>query len=173
MKERRIEHTYSCTSDVFWNQIFLDEEYNRRLFLDELHFESWRVRSSETRGSEIHRVIDAVPPIGELPAPLKKLLSSGAGYEERGVVDLQAHRYRLEVTPRSLASKLTIQGELSTTPAGEHSCLRTYVAKVDARVFGLGGLIEDRLLSDIERSYTKAAAFTNRWIAEHVPGGAR
>lgn len=172
MKERRIEHTYSCTSEVFWNQIFLDEEYNRRLFLDELHFESWRVVSSETRGSEVRRVIEAVPRIGDLPAPLKKLLSAGAGYEERGVVDLQAHRYRLEVTPRSLASKLTIQGELFTTPAGERSCLRTYVAKVDARVFGVGGMIEDRLLTDIERSYAKAATFTNRWITEHGLGAA-
>jgi hypothetical protein len=166
MKERRIEHTYSCSSDVFWSKIFLDEEYNRRLFLDELHFESWRVLRSETRGNEVHRAIEAVPSVGDLPAPLKKLLSAGAGYEERGVVDLKGHRYRLEVTPRSLASKLTIQGELFTTPAGERSCLRTYVAKVEARVFGVGGMIEERLLSDMERSYAKAAVFTNRWIAE-------
>ena len=39
--------------------------------------------------------------------------------------------------------------------------------------FGLGGLLEDRLLSDIERSYAKAAVFTNRWIAERLAGGAR
>jgi hypothetical protein len=168
MKERRIEHTYRCTGDVFWNQIFLDDEYNRQFFIDELHFESWRVVRSERRGDEVHRVIEAVPRIGDLPAPLKKLLSSGAGYEERGVVDLKAHRYRLEVTPRSLANKLTIQGELSTTPAGEGSCLRTYVAKIEARIFGLGGLLEDRLFSDIERSYAKAAVFTNRWIAERL-----
>jgi hypothetical protein len=173
MKERRIEHTYACSGDVFWNQIFLDEEYNRRMFLDELHFESWRVIRSETRGTEVHRVIDAVPRIGDLPGPLKKLLSSGAGYEERGVVDLAAHRYRLEVTPRSLANKLTIQGELFTTPTGESSCQRVYVAKVEARVFGVGGMLEDRLLTDIERSYAKAAVFTNRWIAEHRLGAAR
>ena len=158
---------------MFWNQIFLDEEYNRTFFIDELHFESWRVLRSETRGNEVHRVIEAVPQLGDSPAPLKKLLSSGAGYEERGVVDLKAHRYRLEVTPRSLANKLTIQGELFTTPAGEGSCLRTYVGKIEARIFGLGGLLEDRLLSDIERSYAKAAVFTNRWIAERLAGGAR
>jgi Protein of unknown function (DUF2505) len=169
MKERRIEHTYSCSGEVFWNQIFLDDAYNRTLFIEELHFESWRVLRSEVKGTEVHRVIEAVPRLGDLPAPLKKLLSSGAGYEERGVVDLKAQRYRLEVTPRSLASKLTIQGELFTTPLGEHSCRRTYVARVDARVFGLGGLIEDRLLADIEKSYAKAALFTNRWIADRLP----
>ena len=89
------------------------------------------------------------------------------GYEERGVLDRTAQRYRLEVTPRSLASKMTVQGELFTTPIDERSCRRTYLARVEARVFGLAGLIEDRLLDDIEKSYAKSAAFTNRWIADH------
>lgn len=167
MQERRIEHTYNCSADVFWSRIFLDEAYNRKLFLDELHFESWRVVRSEERGNEVHRVIEAVPKLGDLPGALKKLLSEGAAYEERGVVDRAQQRYRLEVTPRSLASKLSISGELFTTPIDERSCRRTYVARVEARVFGLGGMIEDRLLHDIERSYVKAASFTNRWISEH------
>jgi len=167
MKERRIEHTYDCSADVFWSKIFLDDDYNRKLFQDELHFESWRVLRSEERGSEIHRVVEAVPRLGDLPAPLKRLLSEGASYQEQGVVDRRAQRYRLEVTPRSLASKLSISGELFTTPLTERSCRRTYVARVEARVFGVGGMIEDRLLNDIERSYAKAAVFTNRWIADH------
>jgi len=167
MKERRIEHTYDCSQDVFWGQIFLDETYNRTLFLEELHFESWRVVSSEERAGELHRVVEGVPSLGDLPGTLKRLLSEGAGYTERGVLDRARQRYRLEVTPRSLASKLSISGELFTSPLAERSCRRTYVARVEARVFGVGGLIEQRLLDDIERSYVKAAAFTNRWISSH------
>ena len=167
MKERRIEHTYDCSADVFWSRIFLDDEYNRKLFLDELHFESWRVLSAEEKGTELHRVVEGVPRLGDLPGAIKRLLSDGASYQERGVVDRKAQRYRLEVTPRSLASKLSITGELFTTPINEHSCRRTYVARVEARVFGVGGMIEDRLLNDIERSYVKAAGFTNRWIKDH------
>ncbi len=167
MKERRIEHTYACSAEVFWNQIFLDDEYNRRLFLDELHFESWRVVESTVRGGQIHRVIEAAPRVGDLPGPLKRLLGDGLGYTERGVAEPAAQRYRLEVTPRSLASKLTITGELSTTPISERSCRRLYVARVEARVFGVSGLIEDRLLDDIEKSYAKSALFTNRWIEQH------
>lgn len=167
MQERRFEHTYNCSADVFWSQIFLDEAYNQRMFLQELHFESWRVLRSEERGTEVHRVVEGVPKLGDLPGPLKKLLSEGAAYEERGVVDRAQQRYRLEVTPRSLASKLSISGELFTTPLSERSCRRTYVARVEARVFGVGKMIEDRLLHDLQRSYEKAATFTNRWIAEH------
>jgi hypothetical protein len=168
MKERRIEHTYACSAEVFWNQIFLDDEYNRKLFVEELHFESWRVVRSEEKGAELHRVIEAVPQLADVPGALKRLLSDGLGYEERGVVDRTAQRYRLQVVPRSLADKLSIQGELFTTPVDAHSCRRVYVARVEARVFGLGGMIEDRLLDNIEKSYVKAADFTNRWIAERL-----
>jgi len=167
MKERRIEHTYDCSQEVFWGQLFADEAYNRTLFIEDLHFESWRVVSSEERGGELHRVIEGVPSLGDLPSTLKRLLSEGAGYTERGVLNRAENRYRLEVTPRSLGSKLTITGELLTSPLGERSCRRTYIARVEARVFGVGGLIEQRLLDDIERSYVKAATFTNRWISSH------
>jgi uncharacterized protein DUF2505 len=167
MKERRIEHVYDCSAEVFWNQIFLDEEYNRKLFLDELHFSVWKVLRSEERGNELHRVIEATPPLGDLPGALKRLLSDGLGYEEHGVLDRAQKRYRLEVKPRSLANKLTIQGELTTQHISDRSCRRVYVARADARVLGVGGMIEQRLLDDIEKSYNKSAVFTNRWIAEH------
>jgi hypothetical protein len=169
MKERRIEHTYDCSAEVFWNQLFLDDEYNRRLFLDELHFSTWRVLKQEERTNEVHRTIEATPPLGDLPSPLKRLLSEGLGYEERGVFDRKAQRYTLEVTPRSLASKLTIRGELTTVPISDRSCRRIYVARAEARVLGVGGMIEQRLLDDIEKSYNKSAVFTNRWIAERLP----
>src|SRR5689334_6343790 len=171
MKERRIEHTYNCSAELFWTKIFLDEEYNRKLFVDELHFSVWKLLKQEDRGEEVHRVLEATPPLGDLPGALKKLLSEGLGYEERGVLDKKAQRYRLEVTPRSLAGKITITGELSTKPLTERSCTRVYVAKADARVFGVGGMIEQRLLDDIEKSYNKSAVFTNRWIAERFPQG--
>lgn len=166
MKERRIEHTYACSADVFWNRIFLDDEYNRKLFVEELHFDTWRVLRTEERGNEVHRVVEAVPPMGDLPSALKKVMESGLGYEERGVLDRAAQRYRLEATPRSLSSRITITGELFTTPLTERSCRRIYIGRIDARVFGIAGLIEDRFLNELEKSYSKAAEFTNRWIAQ-------
>jgi hypothetical protein len=171
MKERRIEHVYDCSAEVFWKQIFLDEEYNRKLFLEELHYGVWKVLRSEERGNELHRVIEASPPLpGDLPAVLKKLLSDGLGYEEHGVFDRAKQRYRVDVKPKSLANKLTITGELSTVPLSDRSCRRIYVARAEARVLGVGGMIEQRLLDDIEKSYNKSAVFTNRWIAEHHLG---
>lgn len=172
MKERRIEHVYNCSAEVFWNQIFLDEEYNRKLFLGELHYSVWKVIRSEERGNELHRVIEASPPLpADLPGVLKKLLSDGLGYEEHGVLDRSKQRYRVDVKPKSLASKLTIQGDLSTEPISDGSCRRIYVARAEARVLGVGGTIEQRLLDDIAKSYDKSAVFTNRWISQRKLAG--
>jgi hypothetical protein len=167
MKERRIEHIYDCSADVFWSQIFLDDEYNRKLYLEQLHFSVWRVLRSEERGTMVHRTIEAVPTVGDLPAVVKKLLSDGIGYEEHGVFDRPNQRYRMEAKPRSLANKLAISGELTTQPISDRSCRRIYVARAEARVLGVGGVIEQLLLDNIEKSYNKAAQFTNGWIAEH------
>jgi hypothetical protein len=168
MKERRIEHVYDCSVEVFWNQIFLDDEYNRSLYLQELHFSSWRVLRSEERGGQLHRVFECIPTVRDLPVVVTKLLSDGLGYEEHGVLDQKNQRYRMEAKPRSLANKLSISGELSTQPISDHSCKRIYVARAEARVLGVGGLIEQLLLDNIEKSYNKAAVFTNRWIAERL-----
>jgi hypothetical protein len=171
MKERRIEHVYDCSAEVFWNQIFLDEEYNQKLFLDALHYGVWRVLRSEERGNELHRVLEASPPLPkDLPKVLEKLLSDGLGYEEHGVLDRAKQRYRVDVKPRSLANKLTIQGELSTEAISERSCRRIYLARAEARVLGVGGMIEQLLLDEIAKSYDKSAVFTNRWIAERKLG---
>jgi hypothetical protein len=35
-------------------------------------------------------------------------------------------------------------------------------------LLGVGGMIEQLLLDNIEKSYNKAAVFTNRWIAERL-----
>jgi hypothetical protein len=127
------------------------------------------VLRSEERGAELHRTIEATPPLGDLPGALKRLLSEGLGYEEHGVLDRQNQRYRVEVKPRSLGSKMSVHGELTTQPISERSCRRIYVARVEARVLGVGGMIEQRLLDEIAKSYDRSAAFTNRWIAERFP----
>jgi hypothetical protein len=166
MTQRHIEHVYECNPSVFWNQIFMDSEYNRRLFLDELGFDSWELISNEERGDEVRRVIEAVPRVKELPAVLQKLVQNGLGYRESGVFDRKTQRYKCEAVPRSLASKLSIKGEMYATPLGDKSFRRVFVADVEAKVFGVGGLLERQVLDGLEKSYAKSAAFTNRWIAD-------
>ncbi len=163
--DARIEHTLNCTDDTFW-KVFFDPEFNHELFLKVLAFDSWKLVSLEDSGARVERVVDVVPKIGDLPGPLKKLVEGGAGYRERGSFDRAAKRMKIVVEPSVLQGKLTIGGNMYTQPAGDGKCRRIYETSVVAKVFGIGGMIESRIVGEVKASYDKAAEFTNRWIKE-------
>jgi len=54
---------------------------------------------------------------------------------------------------------------MRVTPEGT-GCRRTYDAFVSARIFMVGGLLESRLLGDVEKSYDEAAAFSREWLRQ-------
>lgn len=166
MAALEIEHTYNCSEATFWDRLFLDPEYNERLFKTELKFPVWREVSREERGGAVHRVLEVVPYVGELPATLKAVIGEGIGYEERGVLDRNAKTYKVTVVPNKLADKLSIKVDIWTVADGENRCKRKVRAEASVKIFGVGGAIEKRLLSDLERSYAKSAEFTNRFVAE-------
>jgi hypothetical protein len=166
MASERIEHTYNCSVDTFWGKIYFDEEYNRRLFLECLKFEAWQVVSFDESEERIVRVTDVKPKVADLPGPLKKLAEKGLGYRETGTFDKKTQRFMADIQPESLRDKLTIKGEMHCEPVGTDKCRRIFEVSATAKVFGVGGMIEKRILSDIAVSYEKAAAFTNGYITE-------
>jgi hypothetical protein len=166
MATLEVEHTFNCSEATYWDRIFLDPEYNERLFKTELKFPVWREVSREERGGALHRVIEVVPYVGELPGALKAVIGEGIGYEERGVLDRNAKTYKVVVVPNKLADKLSIKVDLWTVADGDTRCRRKARAEASVKIFGVGGTIEKRMLSDLERSYQKSADFTNRFIAE-------
>jgi len=166
MATLEVEHTFNCSEATFWDRIFLDPEYNERLFKTELKFPVCREVSREERGGQLHRVVEVVPYVGELPATLKAVIGEGIGYEERGVLDRAAKSYKVVVVPNKLADKLNIKVDIWTVADSENRCRRKARAEASVKIFGIGGTIEKRLLSDLERSYQKSADFTNRFIAE-------
>ena len=166
MATLEVEHTFNCSEATFWDRIFLDPEYNERLFKTELKFPVCREVSREERAGGLHRVVEVVPYVGELPATLKAVIGEGIGYEERGVLDRHAKTYKVVVVPNKLADKLSIKVDIWTVADGEQRCRRKARAEATVKIFGIGGTIEKRILSDLERSYQKSADFTNRFIAE-------
>ncbi|HKO54190.1 MAG TPA: DUF2505 family protein [Polyangiaceae bacterium] len=166
MAEIRVEHVFKCSEETFWTKVFFDDDYNRRLFLETLKFPVWRVAKSEERGDEVLRTIEASPPIGDLPSAMKAVVGDSVGYEERGVFNKKTHRYQVQVVPNRMADKISVSVEMWTEPLGDSQCKRIARATATAKIFGVGGMIEKRLLADLERSYEKSAAFTNTFVGE-------
>jgi hypothetical protein len=166
MATLEIEHTFNCSAETFWNKVFLDPDYNERLFKGELKFPVWRELKSEEKGGILYRTLEVVPYVGELPGTLKAVIGEGIGYEERGQLDRASGRYKVEVVPNKMADKLSVKVEMWTIPDGDKRCRRKARAEANVKIFGVGGTIEKRILSDLERSYAKSAEFTNKFIAE-------
>jgi hypothetical protein len=166
MEVVRIEHTFECSESTFWDKIFFDAAYNRGLFLDRLKFPVWREVKREEKDGEIHRVVEVVPRMGDLPAALKKLIGDNAGYEERGIFDTARRRYKIQIVPNKLADKLSVSGEMHTEAVGSDRMKRIFRAEVTAKIFGIGGMLEKRIMNDLQRSYEASAHFTEAFIAE-------
>lgn len=166
MPSFRVEHVFDCSQTTFWEKVFFDAEYNRRLFYDELHFSEWKELEQKHDGERVHRFVRALPPTPDLPGPLKAALGNGVGYEERGVFDRSTNRYEARVRPNSLGDRVDVELSFRTEPMGEQKCRRIVDGKVSARVMLVGGMLEQRMITDLTRSYEKSAVFTNRFVAE-------
>jgi len=162
----RVENVFECSQTTFWEKVFFDADYNRRLFYDELHFVEWKELERKDEGTRVERFVRALPPLADLPGPLKAVIGDGAGYEERGVFDRSTNRYQAAVKPNRLADKLTVELAFSTVPITETSCRRIVDGSVSAKIFAVGGMLEQRMISDLKKSYEKSAAFTNKFVAE-------
>ena len=166
MSSFRSEHVFDCSQTTFWEKVFFDAEYNRRLFYDELHFGEWTELEQKHDGDRVHRFVRALPPAPDLPGPLKAALGNGVGYEERGVFDRQKNRYEARVKPNSLSDRVSVELVFRTEPVGENKCRRFVDGTINARVMLVGGMLEQRMIYDLQRSYDKSAVFTNRFVAE-------
>ncbi len=165
MDTRRIEHTFDGDPETYWDNFF-SPEYNHGLFVGRLKFESWDVVEKVDTADGFRRVIDAVPRVGDLPGPIKALLKNGAGYREEGEYFRSEGRYTTRIRSKSLGDRLPVEGVMTVKAIGEGRCQRVYVFEVDAKVRLVGGMLEKLVLDNVEKSYNKAAEFTERWLAQ-------
>jgi hypothetical protein len=165
MADVRIEHVYNCSEDTFWDKVFFDDDYNQRMFKDALNFPVYEQTKRDEDDQEVRRSINVVPKLGPMPGPLKAVIGEGLGYREDGVLDKKTRRYNIVITPNKLADKVTIKGVLYTKPQGD-KCVRVFECSITAKIFGVGGMLEKRIVADMETSYEKGATFTNEWLAE-------
>ena len=164
MDTRRIDHTFNCDPTTYWTTFF-SPEYNHALFVERLKFERWEVVERVETEDGFRRVIEAVPRVGDLPGPIKALLKNGAGYQEQGRYYRSEGRYTTHIRSKSLGDRLGFDGVMTVEDLGSGRCRRVYVFEVDAKVPFVGGMLEKRLLDDVEKSYGKAARFTEQYLA--------
>lgn len=148
-----------CGVADFWD-IFLDEAYTRAL-----HQELGSKEMEILERTETTRRLRVVPKLN-MPGPVTKLLGDRFGYEEQATLDRDRNLWTWKLMPNTMKDKLRTLGTMRVEAAGEGRCVRHEEASIEAKVFGVGGLMESSTEKEILATWDKEAAFMNRWIAD-------
>jgi hypothetical protein len=166
MTETQIRHVYECDEDTFWSDILFDPEFNRRLYMEHLGFKEWQVVRHDDDERQIRREIRVHPVTGELPTALAKLVGDNLSYTEKGVYDKERRRYVVDVIPNRMAEKLKIHAEIYVKMLGERRCERYVDFRVDAKIFGVGGILERRIIADTIAGYDRGFSYGRKYLAD-------
>lgn len=157
-------HELDCDQERFWT-LFFDNELNHAIFAH-LEFPEWTIVEERDDAKEHVRIVKATPKI-ELPAAVQKLLGASFGYTEEGRLDKATSVWHFDVKPSTMASKLINTGTVKCEPAGPGKCKRITEMFMEAKVFGLGGIIESSMERGSRIGWGKSATFINQWIGSH------
>ena len=149
----------ACDVDEHW-RLFLDEDRQRKQYLEDLHFPLYELVDRKETDTEITRKIRVVPKL-DVPAPVAKLLGQRFGYTEDQTFDKKNRVFRARSTPSVLGDRLSSETKVSVEPAGPGRCRRICELTVDARIFGVGGLVEGAFEKNLRAGWDQSAAYMN------------
>ncbi len=159
-----------CSADTFW-RVFLDEAYTRAMFMEQLGFKDFALLEL----TETTRKLRAVPKVN-LPSVLEKLVGDSFAYEEHGTLDRARNEWRWRMVPptpepgkKARKELVATSGIVRVEPAGD-GCRRIDEVQVEAKIFGVGGIIESTVEKEVRASWAKEQAFLLRWLPQHAGG---
>jgi hypothetical protein len=167
MPEVTLRHEINTDEDTYWAKCVFDPAFNKALYIDALKFPEWKLLDSKEDDTKIWRKVQVDPPTGNMPGPVKKVIGDRLSYVEEGTFDKKTKRYSFKVTPSSLAEKTKVTGEMWVEKLGDKKIARIAKMSVEVKIFVVGGLVEDRILSDLRSSYDKGTSFTNEYIEKN------
>ncbi len=157
-----VSHEYDCTGATLFTSCILNRAYNEELY-GSLGFPRFEWLELRDEGTKRHRKIRVAPPTGNLPGTIKKLIGDGLSYVEEGTYDPATTRYEFRVYPSALGEKADVRGAMWCVPRGS-GCVRHASFDAHVRVFGIGGMIEERILASYKKAFDVSATFTKAYL---------
>jgi hypothetical protein len=161
---RRFTLTQDIQADVdtHW-RLFLDDDFEKRQCLEHFGFHAWELLERRETDDEIVRRIRAIPKL-DLPAAAARLLGPRFGYTEEGRFDRRARVWRSRMTPSVLADRIRSDAVVRCEPAGEGRCRRVCELSVEAKIFGIGGLVEGSLEKTMRDAWERSVGYMNNEV---------
>jgi hypothetical protein len=167
MTTATVRHAFDIDVDTYWEKVFFDEEYTRRLYADVLSFESVEFLEATSSPDGVRTRKIRVKPKNDAPAVVQKVIGEAPSSLEDGRFDPAARVFRFHVTLLGkLADKVKISGDIKAVSTGDKRIDRVVTLNVSASIFGIGGIVESYIEKTLRDSYDKGAVFTRTFIVE-------
>lgn len=158
-----ISHELNVSADQLWKDLFhpdMEKSVSVATKLKEFFVDT------KDEGSTLRRNVRVVPNV-ELPGALKAVLGNTIGYREVDVVPKSGPmEYKWTVTTDAIPDKISIGGTFRVEPLGPTRCKRIISGDVTVKIFGLGGLAEKFIISQLEENYEMVAKEQERWFKQ-------
>lgn len=161
----KVIHEINCNEAAFW-ELFLDKDFNKKLYLEGLGFTEWVLEDQSETDTEVKRKTRGKPKLKNVPGPVAKILGDSFGYSEVGQMDKAKKVWTWKLTPTVMSDKLRQEGSLRIEPIGDSKVRRTVEMVVEAKVFGIGGMLESTAEKQLKDGWEDSATYMNKWIAE-------
>ncbi|WP_058042014.1 DUF2505 family protein [Streptomyces roseifaciens] len=132
--------------------LLLDDAFMEEVYLQDLGYPEWKV-TQRTEGPEQTTRKVMMEPRRELPVPVAKVLGAGYRDAEESTFSTPTRTWSWKRVPSTLADKLRQGGTVRVEEAGADLSKLVMSTEIEAKVFGVGGLIE----STFEKVYREEA----------------
>ncbi len=157
-----LTHEINCDVDTFW-KVFFNKDFSHELFRGALQFPAYEIMELKDGDKEIFRRVSATPKM-DAPAAVAKVLGSSFSYVEEGRFDKGTKIFQWKSIPSTMADKVRTEGSVRAEPAGDGKIRRVSDFSFEAKVFGLGGVIESALEKNLRHGWDESAVFMNNWL---------
>lgn len=158
-----VTHQINCDVETFW-KVFFDKAFNERLYREALGFPSFQILEQREDEREVVRRVSGTPKVN-LPGPVAKLLGPNFSYTEEGKLDRQKGVWAWTMKTSVMTDKLRQEGSLRLEATGS-GVRRIADLLIEAKVFGLGGLMESSAEKQLREGWDQSAVFMNRYLEE-------
>jgi len=163
MKQINLSHEIHCSPAVFW-KLYFDPEFTAALLREAIKVDDFKILKYEENEREIVRISTGRPRINA-PAAVQKIIGDNFSYTETGRLDRAAQLWHWNIALSTFTEKTRNEGTMRVESIGHNRIRRTGDAIVEAKIFGMGGMMESGMEKQMHEGWTAGAEFTNRWIA--------
>ena len=157
-------HEIICDQDTFWNKFF-NEDWNTKVYKEGLGYTEFTILEQRTESNaDILRKVRMIPKL-ELPGPVTKLFGASLTFLEEGKFVKETQVWDSKKIPSTLADKIRWEETIRIESLENNKIRRIIETTLEAKIFGVGGLIESSFERYVTQEADQSASIYNKLLS--------